>query len=142
MKVVLDSNIYLSGLIFSDSNPALILDFAQKGKFELYCSDFIIKEIHRNLIIKFGYNETMAEQFIEEILKITKIIIPRRKVKIIKVKKDDNRILECALAAKADYLVTGDKKHILPLRKIVGTKIISAADFVEIIVDRRRSRQS
>lgn len=131
MKVVIDTNIYLSGLIFSDSNPALILDFAQKRKFELYCSDFIIREIRRNLVIKFGYNEMVAEQFIEEILKITKIIIPRRKIDIIKVKKDDNRILECALAAKADYLVTGDKKHILPLKKIAETKIISESDFIE-----------
>ncbi|PIX30101.1 putative toxin-antitoxin system toxin component, PIN family [Candidatus Berkelbacteria bacterium CG_4_10_14_0_8_um_filter_42_34] len=131
MKVVLDTNIYLSGLIFSNSNPALILDFARRGKFELYCSDFIIREIRRNLIIKFGYDEIIAEQFIEEILKISKIIIVRRKVEIIKVRKDDNRILECALAAKADYLITGDKKHILPLGKIAVTKIISAAEFIE-----------
>ena len=131
MKVVLDTNIYLSGLIFSDSNPALILNFAQKGKFELYCSDFIIKEIRRNLIVKFGYDEISTEQFIEELLKISKIVIARRKVAIIKIKKDDNRILECALAAKADYLVTGDKKHILPLGKIKKTKIVSAAEFVE-----------
>lgn len=131
MKVVFDTNIYLSGLIFSGSNPALILDLAGKRKFELYCSNFIINEIRRNLIIKFGYDEAVAEQFIEEILKITTIIIPRRKVNIIKNKESDNRILECALAAKADYLVTGDKKHILPLGKIVKTKIISASDFVD-----------
>lgn len=131
MKVVFDTNIYLSGLIFPGSNPALILDFAQKRKFELYCSDFIIGEIRRNLTIKFGYDDAMVEQFIQEILKITKIIIPRRKVNIIKNKEDDNRILECALMAKADYLVTGDKKHILPLKKIAKTEIISASDFIE-----------
>lgn len=131
MKVVLDTNIYLSGLIFPGSNPALILDLAQKRKFELYCSDFILEEIRRNLIIKFGYSETVAEQFIEEILKIVKIIIPREKVDMIKNKEDDNRILECALAAKADYLVTGDKKHILPLRQNAETEIISATGFIE-----------
>jgi len=131
MKVVLDTNIYLSGLIFPNSKPAFILYLARQRKFELYGSDFIINEIQRNLALKFGYDEKTVEQFIKEILKFIKIIIPKKKINLIKEKKDDNRILECAFCADADYLITGDKKHILPLSKIGRTKIISAADFIK-----------
>jgi len=43
----------------------------------------------------------------------------------------DNRILECALEAKAHFLISGDKKHILPLKKLKGVKILSASHFLE-----------
>ena len=130
MKIVLDSNVYLSGLIFPRSKPALILSLTRKGVFEVFCSDFIVGEIRRILVMKFGYSERIAEQFIEEFLKFAKVILPDKKVHLIKAKKDDNRILECAISAKADYLITGDKKHILPLRKVGRTKIISPTEFL------------
>jgi putative PIN family toxin of toxin-antitoxin system len=136
MRVVLDSNIYLSGLIFPGSKPAMILNLANKGTFEVFCSDFIVDEIGRILIKKFGYDERTTDQFIGTFLKFVKIIIPQNKVEIIETKKDDNRILECALSARADYLITGDKKHILPLRKIGKIKIINPAEFIEILKEK------
>lgn len=136
MKVVLDSNIYLSGLIFPNSKPALILYLAGRDEFEVYCSDFIVGEIRRILIKKFGYDERTTDQFIETFLRFVKIIIPQNNISIIKTKNDDNRILECALSVQADYLVTGDKKHILPLEKIGSTRIINPADFIEIMKEK------
>ena len=132
MKVVLDTNIYLSGLIFPKSPPALILYLAKQAKFSVYCSGFIITEISRNLKLKFGYEDIAAEKIIEDILKYVKLITPKKSINIITAKKDDNRILDCAVAAKADFLVTGDKKHILPIRKIGQTKIVSAAEFIRL----------
>lgn len=131
MKVVLDTNIYLSGLIFPDSKPALILSLAKKAKFSVYCSSFIVSELHRNLILKFGYKDEIAEEIINDILKYVKLIVPEKMINLIKAKKDDNRILECAVAAKADFLVTGDKKHILPIKKIASTKIVSSSEFID-----------
>ena len=133
MKVVIDTNIYLSGLIFPDSKPALVLYLAQEGKFSLFCSDFILSEIRRNLTIKFDLKNTACEKIIENILTFTKVIIPEKHHEIIKAKKDDNFILDCAVAAKADFLVTGDKKHILPLKKIGKTKIVSTTEFIEMM---------
>lgn len=42
----------------------------------------------------------------------------------------DNRILECALAADAKFVVTGDKKHLLPLGSFQGVSIVGLADFL------------
>lgn len=80
--------------------------------------------------MKFGYSERIADQFVEEFLKFAKAILPDKKVHLVRAKKDDNRILECAISAKADYLITGDKKHILPLRKVGKTMIVSPAEFL------------
>jgi len=134
MKVVLDTNIYLSGMIFPKSIPRKVLELAKARKFKVYCSKFILEEIKKNLMVKFGYSESWGERFTEEILKFTKIIVPKVKLQIIREKIDDNRILEAALASKADFLVSGDKKHILPLKKINGTKIIAAREFFTYLI--------
>lgn len=131
MKVVIDTNIYLSGLAFLESFPGQILKLVRAKKIQVYCSKFILGEIERNLIIKFGYSEEMAGKFIEEILKFVQIVNPKIRVAIIKEKQDDNRILECAVEAKADFLVSGDKKHLLPLKKFRRTEILSAKEFID-----------
>jgi len=46
---------------------------------------------------------------------------------------DDDRILECAVAAGAGYIVTGDRRHLLPLGSFRDTRIISAADFLALV---------
>lgn len=140
MRVVMDSNIYLSGLVFPESKPAHILHLANRGEFEVYCSDFIVGEVRRVLTKKFNYTERTSDQFVEAFLKFVKIIVPQDKIDIIKVKKDDNHILECALSAKADYLITGDKKHILPLAKIGNTKIVNPAEFIGILEEKSNNR--
>lgn len=131
MRVVIDTNIYLSGLAFPESYPGRILKLVRERKIQAYCSKFIIGEIKRNLIIKFGYSEEMAGKFIEEILKFVQIVNPKIRIAIIYEKQDDNRILECAVEAKADFLISGDKKHLLPLKKFRGIEIISAREFIE-----------
>lgn len=130
MKVVLDTYIYLSGLIFPKTNPWKILVLARNRKITVFCSRFILEEIKKILVIKFNYPEAIAQKFIDEILKFTKVISPTARISVIKTKDDDNRILECALSAKADFLISGDKKHILPLKTIKNIKIISAKEFL------------
>ena len=54
---------------------------------------------------------------------------PKKRVRRIKEDDSDNRILECALEAKADYVVTGDKKH-FPFDAFRGIKVASPRDLV------------
>ena len=131
MKVVLDTNIYLSALVFPDSKPALILYLAKRAEFSVFCSSFIILEIRRNLMLKFGIENEVVEKIIDDILQYVQLITPAKKTRLITAKSDDNLILDCALAAKAEFLVTGDKKHILPIKQIGKTEIVSAAEFIE-----------
>lgn len=63
--------------------------------------------------------------------KLFTIVEPEVRVSIIQEKQDDNRILECAIQARAHYLATGNTKHILPLREYQGISICSPADFLQ-----------
>jgi len=61
------------------------------------------------------------------------IVEPSEVPEIIASKKADNQILACALEARADYLVTGDLKHICPLQNVGRVKIVSPAEFLAIL---------
>lgn len=82
--------------------------------------------------MKFKYTGQEANERIERLTQISEMVYPKERVDLIQRKESDNRILECALEAKADYLVTGDKKDILPLKKIGETAIVTASEFLEI----------
>ncbi len=133
MKAVLDTNIIISGIISPNNPPWQVLSSVREKRFELCISKFIIDEATDKLITKLGFSHATASQALAELTKSGKITKPKKSIKIIKEKDSDNRILECALAAKADYLVSGDKKHILPLKKIGKTKIVSAKEFLDIL---------
>jgi len=133
MRVVLDSNIILSGIAYRDSIPRRLLYLGLQGKFELTLSDFILDEVEKNLVEKFGFRKDFIENAINNLRSNSTIVSGGRTLKTIKKDLSDNRILECALAAKADYLVSGDKKHILPLKKIGATKIVSASEFLRFL---------
>lgn len=130
IKVVLDTNIYLSGLIFPDSMPEEVLNLGRNRRILIYISPFILFEIKNILVKKFDCTEDYAKKLEDEILRFTIIVQPLAKINVIKDNKDDNRILECAVTAKANFLVSGDKKHILCLKKIKNTEIVSAKDFL------------
>jgi len=52
---------------------------------------------------------------------------------VIREKDDDNRILECALEGKAEYIISGDKRHLLPLGEYEGIRILSPDEFLRLI---------
>jgi len=56
---------------------------------------------------------------------------PIERIKVVKEKDADNRILECALAAEAQFLVTGDTKHLLPLKVFRGILIKSPREILD-----------
>lgn len=130
LKVVLDSNVIISGLNFRGS-PRKILDLIRRKQIELYTSPFILEEVKDILKEKFGWNERKIQTAVKRI-KAT-LVEPKKNISIIKNDEDDNRILECAVEGKVKYIVSGDKRHILPLREYQGIKILSPARFLRFI---------
>lgn len=130
-RVVCDTNIYISAFIFPGSKPDQVLNLARQGLIELYVSPFIIDELRRVLEEKFRLGDTKIMEVTERVRELSTIVEPEVRVSIIQEKQDDNRILEGAIQARAHYLVTGDTKHILPLREYQGISICSPADFLQ-----------
>ncbi len=104
---------------------------ARRGVVELHASSFILGEVDRVLREKFGWEEDRVERAVAQIRRVAgEIYEPPESVDVIEEDPTDNRILECALAAGAELVVTGDKKHLLPLDSFRGVSIVGLRDFL------------
>lgn len=134
MDVVFDTNVYISALAFPGGVCDDIFRFARLGKFKVHCSPDILTEVKKVFTVKFKFTEDEAENFVERILAVATLCYPKFRVAEIEHPDADNRILECAVACDADFIVTGDTKHILPLKKFQDTRIISPRQFLDLII--------
>jgi len=136
MRIVLDTNVLISALAFPGSRPDEILSRIRRGEIDLFVSPFILSELDRVLGEKFGFTKTEAGVRVRAIRTVAHLVNPTERIDVVTTKDDDNRILECALAAQADFLVTGDKEHLLPLGSHRDTRIVTPAQFLEIVGSR------
>lgn len=127
MKIVLDTNVLVSG-IFWGGVPERILELAITGDITLYASEVILDEYFR-IIDKIGKKDKeLASQWKMLLIKTIKIISHDIKLEICR-DPNDNMFLECAVAAKAKFLVSGDD-DLLTLKVIERTTILTAKEFI------------
>ncbi len=131
MKVVLDTNIYISAVLFG-VNCEEILRLATLDSFELLISKNILKELKSVLREKFRWTNKQVTVTGSYIKGIATFIKPDVSLSVIRNDVSDNRILECAVAGDAQYIVKGDKNHLLPLKKYKNIKIISPTEFLKL----------
>ena len=136
MRIVLDTNVLISALAFPGSKPDQILYRIRRGETELFISPFILSELDRVLREKFRFTKKEADVQVNAIRAIAHLITPTERITVMTANDDDNRILECVAAAQAEFLVTGDKEHLLPLGSYRGTKIVTPAQFLDLPVPR------
>ncbi|MXZ91321.1 MAG: putative toxin-antitoxin system toxin component, PIN family [Chloroflexi bacterium] len=129
MRVVLDTNVIISALNFP-GNERMVLELAQRGRFELFLSWFILGEVAGVLTRKFGWDTERTTQALMALEGAATVIEPPRMAEVIEGGHADNRVLECAVSANADYLVTGDRRHLLPIGEYRGTIIVNAPRFL------------
>lgn len=128
MKVVFDTNIYISAFVIPGGNAEKAYLRAVNRDFELYTSISILTELARKLEEKFGWEKEKIAQLLTYISKTAEVLKTSMHIKIL-ADAPDNRILECAVEANAGLLVTGDK-HLLKIKQYEGFKIIKLADFL------------
>ena len=132
MRVVLDTNVIISALNFP-GNERMVLELALWGRFELVLSWFILGEVAGVLTRKFAWDQERTAQAIRTLENAATVIEPPRLEEVIEGSHADNRVLECAVAASADYLVTGDRRHLLPIGGHRGTTIVNAPRFLSAL---------
>ena len=135
MRVVLDTNVIVSGLNFP-GNERLVLELALRGRFELCLSPFILGEVAEVLGRKFNWTEERSFQALRVLGDAATVVEPRRLPEVIEGAHADNRILECVVEASADCLVTGDRRHLLPLEEHQGARILNAPRFLSFLEER------
>ncbi|MDH4084728.1 MAG: putative toxin-antitoxin system toxin component, PIN family [Nitrospira sp.] len=128
MRVVFDTNITISALALPGGSAEAAYLKAIRGEFELFTSVAILTETARVLQTKFDWAEGRVRQAVQEISQTATVLRPRPSLHILK-DEPDNRILECAMAAQADWIISGDS-HLLALKRHASTAIMSLADFL------------
>jgi putative PIN family toxin of toxin-antitoxin system len=135
MKVVLDTGILIAALITVGTPPDKIYQAWRKKRFELFTSEWQLEEfrrVSRYPKLKAYINPVEAGQMINGIRLMAHVYSQLPSVDLCK-DPDDNPILAIALESKADYLVTGDKRDLLSMRRIGNTPIATAAHFLEML---------
>ena len=136
-KAVFDTNVYISALGFGGI-PEQLLELATGPgrQFQLYTSHDILKEIMKVLgSDKFKFAKEEIADAISVIDDAADVVSPGIRLNIIK-HETDNRILECAVKARVDYIVSGDK-HLLGLKEYKGIRSITPAQFLKILEEKR-----
>ena len=134
IKVVLDTNVLVSGLLW-EGLPNRILTLIKQGEVILHISPEIVEELEAVLKRdKFRDRvqdlETDVEELISSILATARIYSVEITVEVIKEDPDDNMFLACALCSGAGYIISGDK-HLLDLGFYKGIKILSPSEFLD-----------
>ncbi len=129
MRAVFDTNIFVSGIIFGGA-PRMCLEAVRAGDAELCISRAILRELFYVLREKFAWTDADAREAVAAVFDTAKLVEPAERLRVIQKDDPDNRILEVAVAANADCIVSGDKRHILPLQRFRGIDIMSASAFL------------
>ena len=132
IKITADTNVLISSLICVSAVAVRVLDLADEGLCEIMTSDEIITEFKRVAAVKFGWNAEKCARADNMLRRLCTVVKPAARVKAVKQDPDDDKIIECALEAKADYIVTGDK-HLLDLGSHGKVKIITIAQFMRLM---------
>ena len=128
-RIVADTNIYISALNFGGA-PEEILALARADAFLLYISPPILKEIEGVLQKKFKWSKGDIREALAFIASFTRRVNPQETVEEISEDPPDNRILECALEARSDCIVSGDR-HLQKLKQFRGIPIMSPREFLD-----------
>lgn len=138
MIAVLDSNVLIASIFWRGNCYSIVLS-ALKKEFTLCLSEEIIAEVEEKLRIKFNFPEDMVSSHIAVLRHYFKIVTPRQKLSVVKDDPKDDKFIEAAVEGKCDFIVSGDKKHLLKLKEYKGTKIVSPKEFLDILNKRREN---
>ncbi len=128
-RVTADTNILVSGLIYRRGKPFQLLRMALEGRINLTVSQPIIDEMADVLSRKFGMSMEFVSEAKEIVAEAARVVTPVVQLDIVKEDPPDNRILECAVSAGSDYIVSGDR-DLLRLGRYDSVRILRVADFL------------
>jgi len=132
MMIVLDTNVIVSGLLRPFSKAASILRLIADGTVHLAYDLRLLSE-YRDVLNrpKFNFAKEDVEAFLDQIEQ-EGLLVSVKPLKVNLPDPDDEPFLEVALAGRVEAIVTGNKRH-FPRREYEGVKILSPAEFLEIL---------
>lgn len=130
VRVVIDTNVFVSGLMKSDTPPSNVVDLFIEDKINLIISEEVFSEYIEVLLRpELKVKKDNIIRLISILILKAEIIKVKTKLDIIERDPSDNKFLECALDGKVNYIIIGDK-HLLELEEYKNIKIVNPKDFI------------
>ena len=127
--MVYDTNILLSGIGWG-GKPGRCLQLARQGSVEgLTCTE-ILEELKDKLPTKLNFSDVETAKTLEDLRGFLRLIKIQNTLKGATADPDDDKVIECAVVGSATHIVTGDRRHLLPLENYRNIRIVTAADFL------------
>jgi putative PIN family toxin of toxin-antitoxin system len=133
--VVLDANIYLSALVFG-GKPKRAFQLGVTRRIDVAISEPIRTEVLRVLRDKFQWPEERLAEARSLIAMAATTVVPTVTLHVIERDPDDDRVLECAVTARAEFIVTGDS-DLLALGEYEGIQVVQVAEFLSHVGDQK-----
>jgi uncharacterized protein len=138
-KAVLDSSVLVSAFIAPHSELMKLLGLPLRSRYELVLSTEILSETAQSLLTKESvrryaqYTDEDVQLYLTWLLSVAKLIDEVPELSVVPHDPKDNMVIATAVAGKADYLVTGDRKHLLPMKAYQGIYILSPRSFLDLL---------
>lgn len=128
MRLVLDTNIYIALALQGEFVEDLVQVITVNPEIVIITSEKILKELEEKLQKKFNWPQEDIRVLLLRIRKLAQVVEPTQQVDVVKRDVKDNKILECALAGKADIIITADQ-DLIKLKSFRGIAIIHPKTF-------------
>jgi putative PIN family toxin of toxin-antitoxin system len=129
MKIVVDTNFLVSATQWDYSVAHKLLEKLIRENAEIFTTKEILEEFKEILKRDFLYNNEEANNLLEKVIQFLIIVEPTIKVDVVKEDAEDNKIIECALESKTEYIVSYDN-HLIKLKEYKGIKIIKPEELI------------
>jgi len=135
VRALLDTNVLLSALLVRGTPPDRLYEAWRQGRFDLVSCELQLEELNRvsrRNALRERLRPAEAGRLVNEIRRLAVLCEPAD-VASVSPDPDDDFLLAVAEAARADYLVTGDKTDLLSLGRHRATRILTARELVELL---------
>lgn len=134
---VYDTNVLFSALGWRGI-PYHCLELARNGSVVGVTCREILAELEEKLQTKAGFSSSQASEAVVGLLSFLRVVKITGTLKVVTADPDDDKILECAVAGGASHVITGDRRHLIPLGAYQGISIVTPAEFVALVAHLRK----
>lgn len=123
MRIVFDTNVFIASTLQGGFTENLITTLLDENLITIICSEEILEEVQEKLQKKLHWGKNDARDFSIYIGEISEIVKTKEKITVVQRDPDDNKILECAIAGKADLIISSDQ-DLIKLKEFRGIAIV------------------
>jgi uncharacterized protein len=125
-RTLCDTNVLVSAFIASGP-PSRVIEAAIDGRIQLVLADPVLDELARVLAVKLGFERSRVQEIDKFLTRLAdeRITTPTHPPEAVTGDRDDDVVLACAIAARVEVLVSGDRRHLLPVGEHHGVRLIT-----------------